>query len=204
MSANSPIRSVPQQVAEPNYFIQRFLRSVQPYYYHHAQNGQQYFKRSRLAGDKLLAEDWELASQFSPDLTSVALPHFHLAGTVSLPASSTLLGNQPALIRQRSASPGLIPTDNSSGRGKHSRPRSGNALRTAPYARRPTKEAASPVSYSPYLHLDPSSGSAGGLGELRECLPPSGCGQERRVVSAESNVRECRLQKDSVGSCYVC
>lgn len=187
MSANSPIRSVPQQVAEPNYFIQRFLRSVQPFYYQHAQYGQEYFDRSRRAGDKLLKEDWELAAQFSPKLTNVALPHYHQVDPIvapSLPASS-LLGTQPA-VRQHSTSPGLGPADNSSGRGKHSRPRTGNALRTAPYARRP-KEA-TPVYHS--HHASPASpGSADDLGELRENRRHAGAGQERRVVSADDNVR---------------
>lgn len=189
MSANSPIRSVPQQVAEPNYFIQRFLRSVQPFYYQHAQYGQEYFERSRRAKDQLLNEDWELATQWSPQSAHSALPHYHQADPIVAPSlpSSSLLGTAQPVVRQQSTSPGLIPADNSSGRGKHSRPRTGNALRTAPYARRP-KEAAAPTYYSHYAS-PASPGSADDLGELRESRRHAGAGQERRVVSADDNVR---------------
>lgn len=196
MSANSPIRSVPQQVAEPNYFIQRFLRSVQPFYYQHAQYGPEYFERSRRAGDKLLNEDWELASQWSPQLTNSALPQsqYQQADPIvapSLPPSS-LLGTTQPVARQHSTSPGPGPADNSSGRGKHSRPRTGNALRTAPYARRP-KEAAAPVYYS--QHASPASpGSADDFGENRR---HAGAGQDRRVVSTDDNVRAYTQFADS-------
>lgn len=184
MSANSPIRAVPHQVAEPSYFIQRFLRSVQPFYHQHAQYGQEYFERSRRTGDVLLPEDWDLALQFSPELTNSALPNYQQANPIVAPSlpSSSLLGTQP-VARQHSSSPGPVPVDNSSGHGKQTRPRTGNALRTAPYARRP-KEAA-PVQY-PH-HASPASPSSNeDLGDNRR---HTGAGQERRVVSADDNVR---------------